>query len=592
MLWRFTKKNRLFLLAGFIGTILATVFNYLTPQVVRITVDSIIGSEPFNLPVFVTDYLDRAFLQNNLYIPALFALAFSVLSGVFTYFYRLSIAYFSEGTITSLRQKLYRHIGRLSYAWHVDNKTGDIIQRCTSDVETVRGFVSSQFIEVFRIVFLVTFSLVLMFGINSTLTFIALAFIPIVLLYSGVFYGKIAKNFKKADEAEGALSAMVQENFTGVRVVRAFGRQSYEIEQFNQKNNAFANLWIKLGKLLGTYWAVGDLVSGLQVLTIVILGTLFAVNGSISLGEFLVFVFYNSMLVWPVRSLGRILSEVSKTGVSLERLNEILIVPEEDDNETGLTPNLRGDIVFKDVSFDYSGKDGVLRDINLEIKAGSTIGILGGTGSGKSTLMYLLTRLYEQTSGSISIGGVDIKDIRLSHLRQNIGFVLQEPFLFSKTIKENIGIAVDDPKPDSIHMAAQIAAVHDNILGFEKGYDTIVGERGVTLSGGQKQRVAIARMLIGNTPIKIFDDSLSAVDTETDIQIRNALKQHMGDSTVILISHRITTLMNADQIIVLDGGRISEQGTHEELIRTEGIYKRIYDIQGMAQSEIEELIAN
>ena len=373
----------------------------------------------------------------------------------------------------------------------------------------------------------------------------------------------------------------MQENLTGVRVVRAFGREKYEIDRFDKKNNKFADMWIRLSYVMGMYWGFGDLFTGLQIMTILVLGTIVAVNGSISVGTFMAFVSYNATLVWPIRSLGRVLSEMSKAGVSIDRINYILEEEEEQDDPAGLTPDLHGDIVFDHVNFAYEGLMPILKDIHFTIKAGSTFAILGGTGSGKSTLMHLLDRLYElpKEGGTISIGGTDIRTIRLSYLRENIGMVLQEPFLFSRTIRENISAARPGADMEEIRHASRIASVDDAIMGFSGGYDTIVGERGVTLSGGQKQRVAIARMLMQRAPIMIFDDSLSAVDAETDAKIRNALDQNLGGSTVILISHRITTLMKADCILVLSNGQIAQMGTHQELVSQPGIYRDIYNIQ-------------
>ena len=416
---------------------------------------------------------------------------------------------------------------------------------------------------------------------DAKLTWVALAFVPVVVTYSFIFYSKISDRFRKADEAEGQLSAAVQENLTGVRVIRAFGREKYEIDRFDKKNNRFADMWIRLSYVMGMYWGFGDLFTGLQIMTILVLGTVEAVNGNISVGTFMAFISYNATLVWPIRSLGRVLSEMSKASVSIDRINYILEEEEEQDDPAGLTPDLHGDIVFDHVNFAYEGLMPILKDIHFTIKAGSTFAILGGTGSGKSTLMHLLDRLYElpKAGGTISIGGVDIRAIRLSYLRENIGMVLQEPFLFSRTIRENISAARPGADMEEIRHASRIASVDDAIMGFSGGYDTIVGERGVTLSGGQKQRVAIARMLMQRAPIMIFDDSLSAVDAETDAKIRDALDQNLGGSTVILISHRITTLMKADCILVLSNGQIAQMGTHQELISQPGIYRDIYNIQ-------------
>jgi ATP-binding cassette subfamily B protein len=304
------------------------------------------------------------------------------------------------------------------------------------------------------------------------------------------------------------------------------------------------------------------------------------VNGSLTLGGFIAFVSYSATLAWPVRSLGRVLAEMSKAGVSIERVGYILNSPEEADAEGVLTAPIRGDLVFHHVSFGYE-KTEVLRDVSFTIPEGKTFAILGGTGSGKSTLVHLLDRLYDLSpeQGSITIGGINVNDFDRRHLRRSIGLVLQEPFLFSRTIRENITMTKPTATEDELHRAAEIACVDEALSELRHGYDTVVGERGVTLSGGQKQRVAIARMLVQNAPIMIFDDSLSAVDTETDAKIRAALKSKMKDATVILISHRITTLMQADCIMVLENGRVTEIGTHGELMERPGIYRDIYEIQ-------------
>ena len=595
MIIEYTNGLKKYFVIAVITTILGIIFNYLTPQVIRITVDSIIGNTPFNLPNYILNTIDnlggREFLRQNLYIPATIGVVFSVLSGICNYFYKVYMAKASDGTIKNLRDKLYNHISRLPFSWHMKNPTGDIIQRCTSDMEVVKSFLGIQLLEFIRIIFLITISLTLMFSMNVKLSLIAVAFILIVIAYSVIFYSLIQKKFKVADEAEGELSTLVQENFTGVRVVRAFGRQSYEIERFDEKNIGFSRLWIKLGHVLSFYWGIGDLFSGLQVMSIVVFGCFETVSGALTLGELLAFIFYNSMLVWPVRSLGRIISEMGKAGVSINRIKEILDAEEEKDNEDAITPDINGDIEFKNVKFDYYGTKPVLKDVSFKIKKGSTFGILGGTGSGKSTIVHLLNRLYnlDENCGEILINGVNIKNIKLDYLRHNIGVVLQEPFLFSKTIKQNINIAskIDEIENfESIKHVSQVSHVHENILGFSKGYDTIVGERGVTLSGGQKQRVAIARTLIKNSPVIVFDDSLSAVDTETDAKIRHELKKHVKDSTVIIISHRITTLMSCDNIIVLDDGKVIESGNHESLIKTNGLYKKVYDMQSSVENEL------
>ena len=582
LIWRFVRPYLWIFALTLVFSMGNTVFSSLTPQVVRVAVDSILGGEPF--PKVVTALAPGALLaaapMTQLLAAAGFLLVVAVLSGLCTYGSRMGTAKASENFVKSLRDALYRHIQRLPYAWHVRNSTGEIIQRCTSDVEVVRNFVTNQLLEVCRIVFLVGFSLVVMLSMNLRMTLIAVAFLPIILLYSGFFYSRIAQRFLTADEAEGELSATVQENLTGVRVVRAFGREAFEVQRFDQKNERFSALWIRLGRLLSAYWGVGDLITGLQILTVISVGVLQTVDGAITLGEFLAFVSYNQSLIWPVRGLGRILSEMSKAGVSIERLAYILDSEPESDPADAETPPLDKDIVFDHVSFAY-GEQPVLRDVSFTIPAGKTFAVLGATGSGKSTLMHLLDRLYDlpPDSGHITIGGVDITRIRRPWLRRNIGIVLQEPFLFSRSIRENIAAVRPGAPLEEVRRHAGTAHVDEAIREFADGYDTIVGERGVTLSGGQKQRVAIARTLMQDAPILIFDDSLSAVDAETDAEIRASLHKAKGSATVVLISHRITTLMQADCILVLQDGRVAEIGSHEELMARRGLYREIYDLQ-------------
>ncbi|QSX05124.1 ABC transporter ATP-binding protein [Sedimentibacter sp. zth1] len=589
----YTKGLKRYFIFAAVAIIIRVFVNFTTPQVIKVTVDSVIKNEPISLPQIFVNMINNIggveTLRQNLWIPALVIVGLSLITCVCDYTNKVSIAKGSEGLIKKLRNHLYDHIQKLPFSWHSKNQTGDTIQRATQDVELVRRFIASQLAELFRITMLIIIALILMFSMNVKLSLIALVFVPVVALYNGVFYGIISKRFKDADEADGQLYAVAQENLTGVRVVRAFGREKYEVDKFDEKNGAFTDLWIKLGHRLSFYWASGDLFSGLQVLTIIVCGTVEAVHGNITLGEFLAFVYYNSMLVWPIRAFGRVLSEMSKTKVSLKRISEILNEEEEFEDENALTPDFKGkDIEFKNVTFKYSENNSIINDISFKIEAGKTFAILGGTGSGKSTIMHLLSRLYdvEEENGNITIGNINIKDIKLSHLRKNIGMVLQEPFLYSKSIKDNISIQDTKLDINSVKKVANVACVHDAIEGFSNGYDTLVGERGVTLSGGQKQRVAIARMLMQNAPIMVFDDSLSAVDSETDAKIRHALKNNRKDATTILISHRITTLMQADKIMVLDKGKIVDMGTHEELISRDGIYKNIYNVQ-MNTSDVE-----
>lgn len=569
---------------GLLMSLFSQVFNALIPQIVRVTVDSVLGTEKPQLPAALAGALPIEALRADPAMALVWAagavVLFAVLRGFAIFGQRLFLARGSEGFVKGIRDELFSHIQRLPFAWHTAHQTGEMIQRCTSDVEVVRTFVCTQLVEVIRTVILVGVYLYAMFSMNVKLSLVSLAFIPVVALSSGLFYGRIAARFKVADEAEGELTTMVQENLTGVRVVRAFGRESFELGKFNEKNDRFSELWIKLGRVLAVYWASGTLLTCLQVMVILILGVVEAVRGELTLGGFLAFVSYNSTLAWPVRSLGRVLADMSKAGVSMDRVAYILRAEEERELPGAAEAPMDGDIVFSHVSFGYEGQE-VLRDVSFTVPAGSTFAILGGTGSGKSTLVHLLDRLYDlgEGQGEITIGGRDIRLIERGYLRRNIGLVLQEPFLFSRTIRENIAAPRPGAAEAEIRRAAAIACVDEAVTEFPDGYDTLVGERGVTLSGGQKQRVAIARMLISGAPVMVFDDSLSAVDSETDAKIRAALRESLGRATVILISHRITTLMQAERILVLENGQVSDIGTHEELISRPGIYREIYDIQ-------------
>ena len=570
-------------LAALLLSCLGMAFNALTPQVIGLTVDSVLGTRAPRMPDWLLRALQwdalRAQPLRALWIAALAVLLTALARGVCTYGQRTQLSRGSESFVKAIRDDLYRHIQYLSFAWHKQNPTGDIIQRCTSDVDVIRNFVCNQLIEVFRTVFLIVLYVSIMLRMNPRLTVVALVFIPIVALSSGVFYRRISSRFQAADEAEGELTTCTQENLTGVRVVRAFGRERFEEDKFRDRNERYSKLWIRLGKVLSVYWASGNLLTGAQVMAIIIAGIVEAVSGRITLGTFLVFISYNEALSWPVRSLGRVLSEMSKAGVSVDRVGYILAAEEEHDAPDALDwPG--GDIVFDHVSFAYEGQK-VLDDLSFTIRAGETFAILGGTGAGKSTLVHLLDRLYDlpEGCGRITIGGVDIRRISRRSLRQHIGLVLQEPFLFSQTVEENIRASRDDAAREEVRRCASIACVDDAIDSFANGYETLVGERGVTLSGGQKQRVAIARMLMQHAPVMVFDDSLSAVDAETDARIRAALQRELGDATVILISHRITTLMRSDRILVLGQGAAADIGTHAELISRPGLYREIYDIQ-------------
>ena len=585
LLWQFLKGAKRYFLVTVLAAGVTSLADMLQPQIIRAAVDCALGGKDGDFPAFVMNTVDSiggfAYLGQHLWIMASAILAIAVIQVISQYTFRVYNTKASETLVKSMRDQLFSHIERLPFSWHMKNRTGDIIQRCTSDIDTAKNFLSEQLTSVFKIVILLIFSIFFMVSMHGTLTLIALIPMPLIIGYSIHFHHKIHEGFTDCDENEGKLSAMAQENLTGVRVVRAFGQERSEMDKFTKQNDYYTSLWVKMGKIMSRFWSVSDIISGIQVMLVVIFGAYFCIHGSLTEGEYIAFISYNSMLVWPIRTLGRMISEMSKAGVSIDRVAYIMHSPLETDEPDATNAPMDGDICFEHVNFAYENSPELLHDINFTMKAGTTLGILGGTGSGKSTLMLLLDKLYllDENGGRITIGGTDIRKIRTEHLRKNIGMVLQEPFLFSRTIAENIGITSPEVDMEVIRSAARAAALDETITSFTLGYETMVGERGVTLSGGQKQRAAIARMLTQETPIMIFDDSLSAVDTQTDAKIRHAISEKFGKASVILISHRITTLSAADKIIVLDRGRIVEEGTHEELKQNGGIYQKIYETQ-------------
>ena len=589
LLWQFLKGAKRYFFITVLAAGVTALADMLQPQIIRAAVDCALGGKEGDFPAFVMDTVNSIggfqYLGQHLWIMALAILAVAVVQVASNYTFRVYNTKASETLVKSMRDQLFSHIQRLPFSWHMKNKTGDIIQRCTSDIDTTKNFLSEQLTSVFRIVILLILSISFMVSMHGTLTLIALIPMPLIIGYSIHFHKKIHEGFMDCDENEGKLSAMAQENLTGVRVVRAFGRERAEMDKFTKQNDYYTSLWIKMAKIMSKFWSVSDIFSGIQVMLVVIFGAYFCIHGSLTEGEYIAFISYNSMLVWPIRQLGRMISEMSKAGVSIDRVAYIMRSPVESDDPEATNAPMDGDICFEHVNFAYENAPELFHDIHFTMKAGTTLGILGGTGSGKSTLMLLLDKLYllDENSGRITIGGTDIRKIKTEHLRKNIGMVLQEPFLFSRTIAENIGITSPELDMQAIRAAAEAAALDETITSFAQGYKTMVGERGVTLSGGQKQRAAIARMLTQETPIMIFDDSLSAVDTQTDAKIRHAISQRFGKASVILISHRITTLSAADKIIVLDRGRIVEEGTHEELKQNGGIYQKIYETQSGSQ---------
>lgn len=586
-------QNWTHFLWALIATIMMVIIGFLTPLLLSEIVDSILGSEPFTMPDFLMNPINalggRDFLRQNLWIPALALILMNVVNGVFTFIKGRSSAIASENIARKLRNDLYRHLQHLPFAYHVKAQAGELIQRCTSDVDTIRRFLAVQGMEVVNTVLMVVIAMSILLPRSVPITLYSLILVPPLFCFATWFFKMVHKSFEVADEADGVLNAVLQENLSGVRVVRAFGQQEREVEKFDRVNNDLRKKNLRLNELLAIYWGGGDAISMTQTLLTLVVCIIYACNGWITVGTLIVFTSTLGMLLFPIRQLGRTLSDAGKAMVSMKRVQAILHEEAEPDEPNALKPDLHGDIVFDHVSFAYPDDNvPVLRDVSFTIPAGKTAAVLGGTGSGKSTMMYLLQRLYTPTSGKITIGGVDIQQIDRKYLRAHVGLILQEPFLYSKSIRENVGITAPEQEAERIEHAADIASASGFIAKADKGWETVVGERGVTLSGGQKQRIAIARTLLKDNNILIFDDSLSAVDTETDAQIRAALRHEQKDVTTLIISHRVTTLSQADLILVLENGQITQQGTHAELCSQPGLYQRINSIQNALEEELTQ----
>lgn len=588
----YSKGYKILYLLGMLAIIISQALTTISPMIIRTTIDSIVGSEPIDSPIAskAVDLIGGVeYLRNNLLIIGILIVITFILRGIFLYFKGTLANKSAENITERIRNNLYDHIQKLPYEYHVKSDTGELIQKCTSDVETIKRFLAIQLVDVAGSVFMLLFIVYVMATINLKLAIISIIALPITFSFSFIFFKKVKRDFEKADEAEARLSTVLQENLTGMRVVKAFSRQQFEADNFDAKNNEHRKLVNKLVLNLSLYWSLSDLLSFTQVGLVIVAGTYFTVKGEITLGTLVAFTTYIYMLIWPIRQLGRTLTDMGKANVSIKRIDEILQEPIEILLENGQEPLIKGHIELSVVSFEYERNKPVLRDISFEVKPGETIAFIGPTGSGKSSLVHLLPRLYEYSGGSIKIDGIELNKIDKHWIRKNIGLVLQEPFLYAKTIKENIRLS--DPKliDYKVYDAAKIASIHNDILSFDEEYETMVGERGVSLSGGQKQRMAIARTIINNNPIVIFDDSLSAVDTSTDIQIRKALNSRKNKSTTIIISHRISTVAEADMIYVIDKGKIIQRGRHEDLIHEEGLYKRVYTIQSSFEDSLDSL---
>lgn len=534
----------------------------------------------------------------TLYLLPIIALGFiglALFEGLFTFTSGRLAAQTAEGVVFRLRNYLFDHIQRLSFSYHDKKPTGDLVQRCSSDVDSLRRFYADQAIGVGRIAILFTVNLIAIMRLSVPLALFSVITVPLIVFTSIFFFKKVTKAYEAYQEQDAVLATTLQENLTGVRVVKAFARQEFEKANFDRDNQEKYRRGRRLLIMHSGFWPVSDIIAGTQMLAGYTLAAIMAINGSITAGTYIAYAGLVVWLIWPMRNLGRLIVQTSTGLVSYNRVLEIIQENREPVEEGSYLPVdvIRGEIEFDRVNFEYEKNSPVLHNISFQSKAGDVIALLGPTGSGKTSLVNLLPRFYEYTSGSITLDGIELNRYPRQFLRSQIGIVEQEPFLFSRTIRENITYSMQrHVTQGEILAAAQAAAIHDVIMSFPHGYDTILGEKGVTLSGGQKQRIAIARTLLKDPRILILDDSTSSVDTETEAEIRNALKRLMHNRTSFVIAHRIQSLMNANLILVLDEGRIIQCGTHEDLSSIDGIYKRIFEIQTRIDSEVEQEITN
>ncbi len=542
--------------------------------------------------IYIGGTLDKTLLM----IGAGF-IGLAAMEGTFSFLAGRLAAYTAEGITRRLRDFLFDHIQRLSFSYHSQTPTGDLIERVTSDVDALRRFFTEEAIGMGRIILLFFINWFAILNLNEQLGWVSIIVIPFILLASLWFFKKVTKRYEDYQAQEAILSTTLQENLTGVRVVKAFARQEYEKSKFERDN---LGKFLK-GKLLlimhSLFWPLSDIVLGFQMLFGFVFASMMAIHAEITVGTYVAYVGLVVWLIWPIRNLGRMIVQTSTGMVSYSRLMEIVRQAREPLTEGRVDPAgpVEGDIVFEAVSFTYEDGDSeVLKNISFHIKPGQSIALLGSTGSGKTSLVNLLPRFHEYTSGRILLDGLELKDYPREYLRTQIGIVQQEPFLFSRSIRENIMYGVGrQVTQQEVERAAQAAAIHEVILSFPDGYNTLVGEKGVTLSGGQKQRVTIARTLLKNPRILILDDSTSSVDTETEAEIRSALYQLMEKRTTFIIAHRIQSVMNADLILVLDKGTIVQMGPHEQLVKEQfSMYRQIYDIQTRIDEELQEEIAN
>jgi ATP-binding cassette subfamily B protein len=564
--------------------IIAACLLYLVPLIPQAVIDGVLAAPTGEMSAtthFVVDLLGgQAWLGDHLWAALCAIATVTIVAGGFIYLRQRHSAIGAQGAAQKTRDRIYDHIQRLPCATLDKQESGDLLQRCTSDIDTLQLFLQTQLVEFGRAIIMFLVPLPLMFAMDWRMALAAIWAQPITAFFGIFFFRRVRHVFRKKDEAEGRLTNAVNENLTGIRIVRAFNRQAHESARFMERNDDHRVLDEKLYYLFAWYYSLSDLLCFVQQASVVFIGAWLMYTGVLEVGEFYFFFAAVGMFLWPIRMLGRLIGEMGKATVATERLQEILnLEPEADPVEPVELTSLRGSIMFEDVSLGYDEATPVLHNISFSVQAGETVALVGPSGSGKSTIANILLRFNDIASGRVELDGISLDRLPRQAVRRQIAAVMQQPFLFSRSIKANIGLGASHAEEDALLMASRIAHMHDSIARFDKGYETIVGERGVTLSGGQRQRIALAQALLQDPAILILDDALSAVDTRTEQDILAALRDRHGRQTTLIIAHRLSTLREADRIIVLEEGRITQNGTHDELRRKPGLYQRLWAIQ-------------
>ncbi len=561
-------------------------FTFTMPLIVKWCIDGIVEGEFAGLErvPWLAGFSDYSYLG----FSALAVILFTASGGALTYLRSRWAAIASQAITQALRDRLFTHLEHLPASFHDRSATGDLIQRCSSDVETVRVFLAGQIVEIGRTVIMVGTVAPILFRLDVRLAWVSLSLMPLIFFFAFRFFTKVKDLFQKRDEAEAELSARLQENLTGIRVVRAFSRQDYEIDRFAHSNKAFRDNDQRLNVVMAHFWTLSDLLSMTQMGVVLIAGAYWLMRGEMSVGTLFASYTYVGMVIWPIRHLGRVLQDVGKAIVALGRLNHILEEPEESSHEEEPRRVIRGDIRIKDLNYGFESQEDVLKDINLHIEAGETLAILGPPGCGKTTLVHLLMRLYDYAEGSIQLDGMELSAMPRKTVRSHIGIVMQDPFLYSRSIGDNLRVGRDAATDEELRNVAADAAIDESIHRFKDGMGSMVGERGVTLSGGQRQRMALARALLREPAILILDDALSAVDTGTEQRILQALQNRKGRGTTIMIAHRLSTVVDADRVVVMDDGRIVQVGPHEELLKSDGPYRRLCALQDSFETTLDK----